>query len=129
MRYRLISLCSLCVLCVSVVIGMHDTTTTETQRTQSLHRESDSAFSFTDVAGGAGLSRPTIYGDIDRKRYIIETNGSGVAFVDYDNDGWVDLFILSGTRLGIPAGKEPTNRLYRNKGNGTFVDVTDKAGL
>jgi len=86
--------------------------------------------SFTNVAGVVGLSDPTIYGDIDRKRYIIETNGCGVAFVDYDNDGWVDLFMLSGTRLtGMPVGREPTNRLYRNRGNGTFTDVTDKAGL
>ncbi|HEU4478089.1 MAG TPA: VCBS repeat-containing protein, partial [Pyrinomonadaceae bacterium] len=86
--------------------------------------------SFTDVAGTVGLSDPTIYGEVDKKRYIIETNGCGVAFVDYDNDGWVDLFTLSGTRLtGITAGREPTNRLYRNKGNGTFIDVTDKAGL
>jgi enediyne biosynthesis protein E4 len=86
--------------------------------------------SFTDVASLVGLSDPTIYGDIDKKRYIIETNGSGVAFVDYDNDGLVDLFILSGTRFtGIPVGREPTNRLYRNRGNGTFADVTDKAGL
>jgi hypothetical protein len=86
--------------------------------------------SFTDVAGVVGLSDPTIYGDIDKKRFIIETNGCGVAFLDYDNDGWVDLFMLSGTRLtGMPAGREPTNRLYRNRGNGTFADVTDKAGL
>src|SRR5215467_3396563 len=85
--------------------------------------------SFTDVAGMVGLSDPTIYGEIDRKRYIIETNGCGVAFLDYDNDGWVDLFMLSGTKLGMPAKQEPTNRLYRNRGNGTFVDVTDKAGL
>ena len=86
--------------------------------------------SFTNVASVVGILEPTIYGDIDRKRYIIETNGCGVAFVDYDNDGWVDLFMLSGTRLtGMPAGREPTNRLYRNKGNGTFADVTDKAGL
>jgi hypothetical protein len=86
--------------------------------------------SFTDVARAVGLSDPTIYGDVNKKRYIIETNGCGVAFVDYDNDGLVDLFTLSGTKLtGIPAGREPTNRLYRNKGNGTFADVTDKAGL
>ena len=86
--------------------------------------------SFTDVAGMAGLSDQTIYGEIDKKRYIIETNGCGVAFVDYDNDGLIDLLILSGTRLtGVSAGREPTNRLYRNRGNGTFADVTDKAGL
>ena len=85
---------------------------------------------FTDIASVVGLSDPTIYGEIDKKRYIIETNGCGVAFVDYDNDGLVDLFMLSGTRLtGIPVGRAPTNRLFRNTGNGTFADVTDKAGL
>jgi len=92
--------------------------------------DTDFPVSFTNVASEVGLSEPTIYGDVDKKHFIIETNGCGVAFVDYDNDGWVDLFTLSGTRLtGIPAGREPTNRLYRNKGNGTFVDMTDKAGL
>ena len=86
--------------------------------------------SFTNIASMVGLSDPTVYGEIDRKRYIIETNGCGVAFVDYDHDGLVDLFMLSGTRLtGMPVGREPTNRLYRNKGNGAFADVTDKAGL
>ena len=129
MTYLLISLCNLCVLCVSVVVVSRIPITTETQSTQRLHRENDFAVSFTDVASVAGLREPTVYGEVDRKRYIIETNGCGVAFVDYDNDGWVDLFALSGTRLGMPAGREPTNRLYRNKGNGTFADVTDKAGL
>jgi len=86
--------------------------------------------SFTNIASMVGLSDPTVYGEIDRKRYIIETNGCGVAFVDYDHDGLVDLFMLSGTRLtGMPVGRAPTNRLYRNKGNGAFADVTDKAGL
>ncbi|HEX6649929.1 MAG TPA: CRTAC1 family protein [Pyrinomonadaceae bacterium] len=94
-----------------------------------MHGEIEFPVTFTDVASTVGLSEPTIYGEIDKKRYIIETNGAGVAFVDYDNDGWTDLLILSGTRLGMRAGKEPTNRLYRNKGNSTFVDVTDKAGL
>jgi len=129
MRQLVISLCTLCALCVSVVVASHIPITTETQRTQSSHRESDFPVSFTDVAGSVGVSDPTVYGEIDRKRYIIETNGAGVAFVDYDNDGWVDLFMLSGTRLNMPAKQQPTNRLYRNKGNGTFADVTDKAGL
>jgi hypothetical protein len=92
--------------------------------------EQEFPVSFTNVASMVGLSDPTIYGEVDKKRYIIETNGCGVAFVDYDNDGWVDLFTLSGTRLtGMTVGREPTNRLYRNKGDGTFADVTDKAGL
>jgi len=83
---------------------------------------------FTDIASAAGLTATTIYGGIDRKREIIETTGCGVAFIDYDNDGWLDIFVLCGTRLeGDP--KEATNRLYRNNRNGTFTDVTEQAGL
>jgi hypothetical protein len=91
---------------------------------------SDRFVTFVDVAREAGLSQPIIYGGIDRKRYIIETNGCGVAFIDYDDDGWLDIFLLSGTRLeGFPKGKEPTNRLYRNNRNGSFTDVTARSGL
>ncbi|HLK65111.1 MAG TPA: CRTAC1 family protein [Bryobacteraceae bacterium] len=83
---------------------------------------------FTDIAAAAGLVRPTIYGGVDSKQAIIETTGCGVAFLDYDNDGWLDILVLCGTRLeGDP--KEATNRLYRNNRDGTFTDVTDKAGL
>ena len=82
----------------------------------------------TDVAQQAGLTQPVIYGDADTKKYIIEVVGCGVAFIDYDNDGWQDLFILSGTRLdGAPAGT--SNRLYKNNRDGTFTDVTATAGL
>ena len=71
---------------------------------------------FEDVAGRAGLSEPIIYGGVEQKKYIIETNGCGVAFLDYDNDGWVDILLLNGTRLeGFPKGKEPQIKLYRNK--------------
>ncbi|HTS27939.1 MAG TPA: CRTAC1 family protein [Bryobacteraceae bacterium] len=84
--------------------------------------------SFTDVAARAGLTAPVIYGGLDRKDYIVETVGSGIAFFDYDNDGWLDILILSGTLLsGPPRGA--TNRLYRNNRDGTFTDVTEKAGL
>jgi enediyne biosynthesis protein E4 len=82
----------------------------------------------TDVAEQARLTQPIIYGGTDSKSYIIEVVGCGVAFIDYDNDGWVDLFLLSGTRLeGAPPGT--TNRLYKNNRDGTFTDVTSKAGL
>jgi hypothetical protein len=81
-----------------------------------------------DVAASAGLRAPVIYGGVDRKRYILETVGCGVAFFDYDGDGWLDIFLLSGSRLeGAPEGA--TNRLYRNNRDGTFTDVTEKSGL
>ena len=83
---------------------------------------------FTDIARAAGLDAPTIYGGVDTKQAIIETTGCGAAFIDYDNDGWLDIFVLCGTKLdGDP--KEATNRLYRNNRDGTFTDVTEKAGL
>jgi hypothetical protein len=86
------------------------------------------AAKFTDVAAAAGLTAPVIYGGVERKDYIIETVGCGCAFVDFDNDGWMDIFLLSGTRIaGAPAGA--TNRLYKNNRDGTFTDVTAKAGL
>ena len=134
---------------------------------------------FTDVAAQAGLTQPIVYGGVDAKSYIIEVVGCGVAFLDYDNDGWLDLFVLSGTRLeGAPPEHDQSpvqeqsrrhvhrrhrrrpacartgwasavtvgdydndgfddlfvtyyghNVLYRNNGDGTFTDVTEKAGL
>jgi hypothetical protein len=81
-----------------------------------------------DVAEAAGLRQPSVYGGVDSKGYILEVVGCGVAFLDYDNDGWLDILVLSGTRLeGAPP--DTTNRLYRNNRNGTFTDVTEKAGL
>jgi hypothetical protein len=83
---------------------------------------------FTDVAAESGLRAPLIYGRPDRADYIVETMGAGVAFLDYDNDGWLDIFVLCGSRLdGAPPGA--TNRLYKNNRDGTFTDVTEKAGL
>ena len=93
--------------------------------------------SFVDVADRAGLREPTTYGGIDRKRFIIETNGAGVALLDYDNDGWIDALVLNGTRLKdgtreaetYAPGRAPLSRLYRNNRDGTFSDVTSRAGL
>jgi hypothetical protein len=87
-------------------------------------------FDFTDVARSAGLNFRNYYGGEKSKRYILEANGCGVAFFDYDNDGWLDIFLLNGSRVeGFPAGQEPTNRLLHNNRDGTFVDRTEKAGL
>ncbi len=90
---------------------------------------------FTDVAEKAGLTMQNIFGGIETKKYIIETTGTGVAIFDYDNDGWPDIFLVNGTRLdgtkleGSPSGPAPSNHLYRNNHDGTFTDVTAKAGL
>lgn len=89
---------------------------------------------FVNVAKPAGLTHKTIYGDEHKNKYLLETTGCGVAWFDYDNDGWLDLYFVNGTRLNLdpkpfPKGQEPTARLYRNNRNGTFTDVTKQAGL
>lgn len=86
---------------------------------------------FVDVAREAGLRSKNVFGDDKRNRYLLETTGCGVAFFDYDNDGWLDIFLVNGTRFEseFPSGAEPTNRLYKNNRDGTFTDVTQNAGL
>jgi hypothetical protein len=85
---------------------------------------------FTDIAKKAGLTDSVVFGGVDRKKYIIETTGTGVAIFDYDNDGWPDIFIVNGSSLEAPLhGKAPTNHLYHNNHDGTFKDVTEIAGL
>jgi hypothetical protein len=83
---------------------------------------------FTDIAAQAGLTAPVTYGGVEQVSYLVETSSGGVAFVDFDNDGWIDIFLAGGTRFGTPPSAA-TNRLYRNNRNGTFSDVTEKAGL
>ncbi|HKW16704.1 MAG TPA: CRTAC1 family protein [Terriglobales bacterium] len=85
---------------------------------------------FVDVGREAALNVKTIYGGEHKNKYLLETTGCGVAFYDYDNDGWLDIFLVNGWRLeGFPAGQEPTSHLFKNNRNGTFTDVTEKAGL
>ena len=86
---------------------------------------------FVDVARDAGLTVPNVWGDPNNKSYIIEAKGSGIAFFDYDNDGWLDIYITNGTLLGKhwPAGEAPTTHLYKNNRDGTFSDVTEKSGV
>jgi hypothetical protein len=85
---------------------------------------------FVDIAEQAGLTAKTEDGGDKTKRYIIETTGSGAAFFDFDNDGWPDIFLVNGSRLeGFAKGQEPTSHLYRNNRDGTFSDVTQKAGV
>jgi enediyne biosynthesis protein E4 len=83
---------------------------------------------FTDIAPGAGLKNVVISGHSDRADYVIEAMGCGAAFLDYDNDGWLDILVLSSSRFGDPP-PDASNRLYKNNRNGTFTDVTREAGL
>ncbi len=88
------------------------------------------AGTFPDVAAEAGLSDVFYCGRDDQKDYILETLGAGVALFDYDNDGYLDAFFVTGSTMeGFPAGKHPSNQLYRNQRNGTFAKVTRSAGL
>jgi hypothetical protein len=84
---------------------------------------------FIDVASTAGLTLRNVNGSVDAKRYIIEATGSGVAILDYDRDGWPDIFLVNGTNLHPTTGDPPSNHLFRNNHDGTFTDVTVKAGL
>ena len=118
-------LCSLCACVVAIV----------TLRGQSA--DTPWPVTFTDVAERAGLRHPSIYGGVDSRRFILETNGCGTGLLDYDRDGWLDALVLSGTRLEASSRREvswaaadrPLSRLYRNRHDGTFEDVTGRVGL
>jgi enediyne biosynthesis protein E4 len=115
-----------CVLSIALIALSCLTVPAQTQPSPS----KNAVAYFTDVAQKAGLTAPIVFGGKDTKKYIIETTGTGTAIFDYDNDGWPDIFIVNGTTLeGFPSGKAPTNHLYRNNHDGTFTDVTVKAGL
>jgi hypothetical protein len=86
---------------------------------------------FTDVTSSAGLSHATnISGNPDNKQLLLEEMGCGVAFFDFDNDGWLDIFFVNGTSFD-PAVRDlrPTSYLFRNNRDGTFTDVTSRSGL
>jgi hypothetical protein len=87
-------------------------------------------YNFIDVAKQSGLNKKTIYGDEHKNRFLLETTGCGVAFYDFDQDDWLDIFMVNGTRIdGFPKGEEPISRLFKNNRDGTFTDVTAKTGM
>jgi len=92
-----------------------------------------SPVTFVDVAEKAGLNVTNVWGGIESKKYIIEAKGSGLAFFDYDQDGWLDIYLTNGLRLEgeepYPGGQTPPHPLFKNNRNGTFTDVTQSAGL
>src|SRR3989454_191529 len=90
----------------------------------------DLGVSFLNVGRESGLNVKTIFGGEHKNKYLLETTGCGVAFYDYDHDGWLDIFLVNGWRLeGFPAGQEPASHLFKNNRDGTFTDVSAKAGL
>src|SRR5882672_2609299 len=86
---------------------------------------------FVDIAKQTGLAKFRHRSGSPEKDTIIETPGSGVGLLDYDNDGWLDIYILNGSTVPALAGKEPAPKamLFHNNRDGTFADVTDKAGV
>ncbi len=85
-------------------------------------------FDFEEVAAESGLDQYTVYGGVGANRFLLETTGCGAAWFDYDNDGWLDAFLVNGTRFEDPP-KDAVSHLYRNNRDGTFSDVTAAAGL
>ncbi|MFV1987499.1 MAG: CRTAC1 family protein, partial [Gemmatimonadota bacterium] len=89
----------------------------------------ETSIRFVDVTAAAGIDFSHATGSFGQK-WMPETMGSGVAIFDYDVDGWPDLFLVSSTGWpGRPEDRGATSRLYRNRGDGTFEDVTSGAGL
>ena len=123
--------CSALVLSLSDVLGLARRTPLLLAEEQTPTKSNNSiGATFVDIGRAAGLNTKTIYGGEHKNKYLLETTGCGVAFYDYDNDGWLDIFLVNGWRLeGFPSGEEPTSHLFKNNRDGTFTDVTVKAGL
>jgi hypothetical protein len=106
---------------VTVLAGIHD-----------LHAaNANLPVVFTDVTAASGLlSAKNISGSVTNKQFLLEEMGCGVALFDYDNDDWLDIFLVNGTSF-VPAERDrhPTSYLFHNNRDGTFTDVTKKAGL
>ena len=85
---------------------------------------------FTDIYRETGIDFRHVSGPSDRKDYIFEAKGGGVGLFDFDNDGWLDIFLVQGSTLElVGTARNPGSRLYRNRRNGTFEDVTERAGI
>ncbi|HWW75987.1 MAG TPA: VCBS repeat-containing protein, partial [Pyrinomonadaceae bacterium] len=86
------------------------------------------AVRFTDVTAQAGVAFRHV--STPEKRYIVESMSGGVALLDYDNDGYLDIFFVNSLTVDLVKSKGKTrSALYRNRGDGTFADVTEKAGV
>src|ERR1700754_2425152 len=86
---------------------------------------------FQDIAEKAGLTKWKHLMGTPQKPFIIETTGSGVGLLDYDNDGWLDIYLVNGSTYEAMSGKGPAPKaaLFHNNHDGTFTDVAEKAGV
>src|SRR5713226_7613539 len=137
-RRQLALLVALFGLLVSCAIAQKSPTSVAGQASPAQPAASSpGAAKFTDVTSALGLNFEYVASHTSRK-YLIETMGSGVALFDYDNDGRLDIFVVNGAPLSDPTpkgtipqktGPKYWNRLYHQKSDGTFEDVTEKVGL
>jgi enediyne biosynthesis protein E4 len=114
---------------LSGIAGASLALSSQDKRTRPSSGSKSFAVTFEDIGLRARLVAPTVFGGQAEWKYILETTGCGAAFYDYDNDGWLDIFLVNGQTLGGDTSPVPTNRLLHNNRNGTFSDVTQKAGL
>ena len=119
-----------CIAAVTMVVAVSGTHTARGQDRQKQNGApaTASAIHFEDITHAAGI-RFTHNTGAFGKKWLPETMGSGVAFIDYDDDGWQDILLVNGMDWPGHAGKHTTLALYHNNQNGTFTDVTQKAGL
>src|SRR5207249_10939486 len=120
-----------------LLTGLHDATALQRSPASPASRKPQSSpghaerFYLTDISARAGLGGEiNVFGGVTHKCLLLEETGCGVALFDYDNDGWLDIFMVNGTRFeGISPQHQPSNFLFHNNRDGSFTDVTEKAGL
>jgi hypothetical protein len=115
------------VLYPAIALGVLVSSTAALLNSAASHRP---VLQFVDIAEKAGITGQNVSGSETKKKFLVEMNGSGIAFFDYNNDGYVDLFVVNGSRFDPDSARpQPTNHLYRNNADKTFTDVTVEAGL
>jgi len=110
---------------LSLALGLGLTSAAQSQQSQ---QTSSTQIHFEDITRSAGIHF-THNNAVSGKKWLPETMGSGVAFLDYDNDGWQDILLVNGEDWSSPKKRHTTLALYHNNHDGTFTDVTQKSGL
>ncbi len=117
------------VVAVIVAIGVDIAVAANGQTSGKAVAAAGAAVRFTEISHDAGVDFLHVNG-ASADKHLVETIGSGGLFFDYDNDGWIDIFLVDGGSLADPAiAKRASHRLFRNRGDGTFEDVTARSGI